>query len=288
MTGDFTCPDNYEPILISSITHQFPDRTEQHSYQKCHTRWFKKKCSTVYYSVVMKDQVQLQNYWCRAKPGVTIPENSGALFGGIYTSTMVNVFTGGASCPGTYMSYRLFADVTVCVSYDYQEDTKFAVPLGGFFSCQSTQMRCDDGYTQHLIEVYDNCAIFYCVTPSAYLSLDDPVIKRPPFSDAALAASNHSQNIILAYYNEEQSVGMPVLDVMINYTEHKSEMIEGVQKTVFAVEDVEEAIEAYMNETSEQILELIEQYPNMTWGQIEGLLADPAPSSSSFFKVDTK
>ncbi|KAE9551066.1 hypothetical protein FO519_005733 [Halicephalobus sp. NKZ332] len=250
MTGGYSCQDGYDALPILSITHQFPDRTEQRSYEKCHHKWFKKVCDTVYYNVVMKDRVQLQTFWCRAKSGVEIPQNTGALFGGIYSASTVNVFTGSTSCPGTYMGYHLFADVTICISYAYQDDTKYAIPFGGLFSCQSTQKRCDAGYTQHLVEVFDGCAVYYCVTPEAYLSLEDPVVKRPPFTNVALAASNHSENVILAYYNEEKAVSMPVMDVVQNYTQNYKPSTNGISEwIVFEAEDINKVIEAYMNDT---------------------------------------
>ena len=282
MTKGFTCQENYEPVPITNIIHQFADRTEQRSYTKCRVRWFIKRCHTVYFTAIMKDRVQLESFWCRAKPNATIPPNSGAMFGGIYTSAYANVFTGGNSCPATYVGYQLFFDVTVCISYDYQLGSKYMIPFNGFFSCQSTQKKCDPGYTQHLVEIFDGCAVYYCVTPESYLRLDNPVIKRPPYTDAALAASSYSEDTILAYYNEEQVMDVPVSEAIRNYVQELQQKMGGTnKKIVLKRAEVQNVIDGYMNYTSEQILDLIDKYPNKTWGEIINLLSNPQSPSSS-------
>ncbi|KAE9547629.1 hypothetical protein FO519_009160 [Halicephalobus sp. NKZ332] len=288
MSGVVGCPANYKPILISSIVHQFPDRVDQRSYRDCHDYFFFETCKTVHYTAIVKDRVKLDSYLCYAEDDTQIPTNTPSMFGGVYTTDTINVVTGDRSCPGSYQPQHLFLDMTVCLGYDANEQ-QYAVPFNGFFSCQSQQQKCSGNYTQHLIDVFDGCAIFYCVSPSLYLKPDNPVIKRPPFTNANLAASNYSKSIILAHYNDEQVVGMPILTVMQNYTEkYKSKMGKNAPKEkLFTSVDVEQAVEAYMNETSGQILDLIEKYPNMTWGQIVNLLSNTQPSASTSSVMET-
>ena len=281
MTKDFTCPANYDAVQITSVVRQFPDRREDRSREECRRRFLgKKKCRTIHYTIFYKDRVQIDSYWCRSKPGAVIPTNTGAMFGGIYTSSSINAFTGSASCPGTYMSYRLFSGVTVCLSYNYQTDAKFAIPFGGFFSCQSEEQKCPNGYTQHLIEVYENCAVFYCVIPEAHLSLIDPVIKRPPYIDVALASSKHSQSMILVSYNNKPVVNMPLADVIQNYTSQFKPMMSHKSRgeRILDSEDIQPMIEDYINKTSEIIFDLTEQYPNKAWEEIENLIVGEEPA----------
>ncbi|KAE9547428.1 hypothetical protein FO519_009359 [Halicephalobus sp. NKZ332] len=286
MTKDFTCQENYEAVPITSIVHQFPDRTEQRSYVKCHNILFIRRCHTVYYTVIMKDRVKIDSFWCRGKSGAKLPPNSGSMFGGLYTNNSINIFTGSASCPAAYVGYRLFTDATVCISYDYQIGVQHMIPFDGFFSCQSAQQKCGEGFTQHLVEIFDNCAVFYCVSPEAYLSLEDPVINRPPYTDAVLAASNYAENTVLAYFNEEQVVDVPVSYITQDHIQQLESKTGGVanKKMFFAANDVQHIIDNYMNHTSEEILDLIEKYPNKTWGEIEKLLSAPPSSESSIFK----
>ncbi|KAE9547476.1 hypothetical protein FO519_009312 [Halicephalobus sp. NKZ332] len=282
MTKGFTCQENYEPVLISSIIHMFSDRTEEKYYEECNSFLFWENCNTVKYTVINKDNVQIDSYWCRAKPNVKIPPNTGAMFGGIYTTSSVNVFTGSTSCPGTYVGYRLFADLTVCISYDYQMDMKYAIPFNSFFSCQSSQKKCESGYTQHLVEIFDGCAVFYCVTPDAYRSLENPVIKRPPFTNVTFATSKYPEDTILAFYKTEEVVNMPIVNVVKKHAEQlQRTKISGTSKEIFLTEnDVQAAVDVYMNDSSKQILDLIDKYPNKTWGEIRELVAKEKPSSS--------
>lgn len=87
ITGDFTCPVDYEPVLITSAVYELGDETLEGPTRKhCkHFAWFKYKCKRdkTYYTI--KVQVRLENYWCRLRENATAAENSGAMFGGTVT-----------------------------------------------------------------------------------------------------------------------------------------------------------------------------------------------------------
>ena len=82
-------------------------------------------------------QANMEAYWCAASGPVQ--QNSGYLFGGVYTDGTVNPVTNDKSCPDHYIALK-FGTTTkmyVCISDDNELGFRYSVPFGGFFSCQA-------------------------------------------------------------------------------------------------------------------------------------------------------
>nr|KAG5706004.1 hypothetical protein BaRGS_028113 [Batillaria attramentaria] len=75
--------------------------------------------------------------WCVATDPV--PDQSGYLFGGVYTTTVVNPITRTFACPPNFFALTLGGapDLQVCISDDFEFGDHYAVPFGGFLSCQA-------------------------------------------------------------------------------------------------------------------------------------------------------
>ena len=102
-TGGFTCSLEYEPVQIFDVVHQIPDWTEHVCHHPCHECWgFAKCCNWKCRDIVHQEKVRIVAHWCRAKRGVSILPNQGYMFGGLFTNTLGNPFTGGQSCPGHF------------------------------------------------------------------------------------------------------------------------------------------------------------------------------------------
>lgn len=121
-TGDFSCPQEYEPVLIADIWHPLPDG------RSCTTRLAFKHCET------RKTSLNLRPHWCRLRSGQSVPTGTGVMFGGLYTSSELNAFTGRSGCPGHYEHNRFLLHSTVCLSRNYDADHRFSIAFGGFFS----------------------------------------------------------------------------------------------------------------------------------------------------------
>ncbi|XP_009868723.1 PREDICTED: macrophage-expressed gene 1 protein, partial [Apaloderma vittatum] len=100
------------------------------------------------------------------------------LFGGLFSTHSANPITGAQSCPSGYFPLKLFDELKVCVSQDYEGGGQYAVPFGGFFSCQAGNplvgwrqgtteephaKSCPPGFSQHLALISDSCQVEYCV-----------------------------------------------------------------------------------------------------------------------------
>lgn len=241
------------PVQIASVVHTFPDRVETHQKQVCKKHFFKKHCHEEYWTVTYKDQVKLTSFYCMAMPNVTLPDNSGTMFGGLYKNGSVNIFTNKAGCPGNYQQYPLAADTIVCLSEDYELDSQFAVPFNGFFSCQApdAQKKCADGYSQHLATVENSCEIFYCVRPNVFKSLIPPTIKSPPYLDRDLAQTNVSYSVIQVFINSSMALHIPIMKVvnMIIPKSPNHKFRNPFQKTVLTNDQVVAAVSHFKSNT---------------------------------------
>ncbi|XP_038053214.1 macrophage-expressed gene 1 protein-like [Patiria miniata] len=210
-TGDYTCPPGYDAILLNSGSRSHT--TSRHS---CHRCWIFAHCchDNTYYSTATYTA-----YWCVAEGQV--PQQSGFLFGGVFTSKVSNPLTQAASCPAEFYPLKLLSDLTVCVSDDYELGFEYSLPFGGFYSCKSgnplmvRQMQskgnglksfpegtmslasfmsqagpstwphgCPEGYSQHLAMVDIGCEINYCIKTGALSAASLPLVHRPPFMPA--------------------------------------------------------------------------------------------------------
>ncbi|NXC44260.1 MPEG1 protein, partial [Penelope pileata] len=191
LTGAFSCPTSYVPVLLSK-----QEREEGHSHLECHDKCVLRIfCHRVCRDTFVLSRVQFSAYWCAASRPV--PPDSGYLFGGLFSSRSINPITGAQSCPSGYFLLKLFDDLRVCVSQDYERSSRYAVPFGGFFSCQVGNplggqhqgtaedpytKRCPAGFSQHLALISDSCQVEYCVQAGVFTGGALPPARLPPFT----------------------------------------------------------------------------------------------------------
>lgn len=195
LTGQLSCPSNYQSVKIASGEVR-SSKTEMQCQEICKKKGFifrKKVCRPNCDNVVYSTTAKFNSYWCAAVGKV--PEYSGYLFGGLFTSKMVNPVTGAHSCPQHYMALRLGTDITVCVSNDFELGGANSLPFAGFHSCLSGNplaadpnntggvppRRCPRGYSQHFADVINGCQVNYCVTNGRLKIKQLPEAILPPF-----------------------------------------------------------------------------------------------------------
>ena len=216
LTGNFSCPTNYYPVRIYSgrIVHTTNRVPHQECHRTWHTLWIKNKCKTVYspeYSIAFYD-----TYWCAASPDVQVPNNSGYLFGGLYTSKIRNPVTNTNGCPHFFIPLHMGEDIRVCVSDDYERASARSVPFAGFQSCQKGNPlaasagsdneytwphECPIGYAQHLVAVENGCEINYCVQLGSFASRSLLPPHLPPFHKQPKHKLNNPDTMILVGVN---------------------------------------------------------------------------------------
>ncbi|XP_064641870.1 macrophage-expressed gene 1 protein-like [Lineus longissimus] len=213
LSGDYSCPAGYESIYLNEGTMSKNYKRWQ-CHRSCHRCWLvatccHDECGNAYYS----SAATYKAYWCAATGEVQ--QNSGFLFGGIFTKTSSNPLTKTQGCPVRFYPLRLGEFMRVCVSDDYELGYRYSVPFAGFFSCRtgnplvfnshlksqlkssgelslsgyvhasgpgSWPHRCPSGYSQHLATVDANCEIDYCVKANALIDQGLPNVRRPPFN----------------------------------------------------------------------------------------------------------
>jgi hypothetical protein len=203
----------FETVPLIDEVYHFEDRIVNEPRKECHRNWLGiKSCHWVDYYVHYKDAVQVNSFWCRKKDGVNIPAKHGAMFGGFFEEGRPNEFTGEMGCPGSFQSYRLGRSVIVCISYQYEEDHTYAVPIEKLFSCQTPENNksCSSNFTQLLASVENNCDLYFCIRKQTYKQFQHPVLKRPPFTSDHLAASNYSVNTLRAVYKGVELFSFPL------------------------------------------------------------------------------
>ncbi|NXF10142.1 MPEG1 protein, partial [Smithornis capensis] len=191
LTGAFSCPTTYTPVLLG-----VQEQEEGHSHLECHNKcilgiFCRRKCQDVFWL----SRVQFSAYWCAAS-GPMAP-NSGYLFGGLFSTHSANPITSAQSCPSGYFPLKLFGELRVCVSQDYEEGAQYAVPFGGFFSCQAGNplagrhngtaedphaKGCPPGFSQHLALISDSCQVEFCVKAGLFTGGSLPPARLPPFT----------------------------------------------------------------------------------------------------------
>ncbi|XP_053395379.1 macrophage-expressed gene 1 protein-like [Mercenaria mercenaria] len=218
LTGTYSCPDNYEAVLIKDSSKRIGiPYTDTY---RCGLLHF----STCEESKIVYIDIWYQAYWCAAKES----EGSvkGFLFGGLFTSTLVNLVTQMNSCPPHFDSLKILEDLSICVSSDYELASVTAVPFAGLFSCGSGNpfmkarhltnsyeypRRCPEGYSQHLAVVYEGCEIDFCIEAGSLSAKTLPKIKRPPYIPKPLDLQNGIGNGTIIF-NSDGSVWKTILD----------------------------------------------------------------------------
>eukprot|EP00117_Sycon_ciliatum_P007476 scpid75563/ scgid1823/ Macrophage-expressed gene 1 protein len=227
-TGEFSCPDPYEPVLL----HKGEEPRNTHTYT-CYTYtgfcflhgWLPficaiRECKYVY----NPPSFVYETYWC-AKPqtGSTQP---GYLFGGMYSKQFPNPVTGYRSCPQHFSAVSMGIDTKLCMNdrkggYKHLSSRQF----GGFYSCsagnpfalaqtmtpmpqrisevgfealtgpESWPHSCPFGYTLHRAAIDFGCQIIYCTIdlPKREFTRPDPV--RPPYDKTAPLPGNHTIDV---------------------------------------------------------------------------------------------
>lgn len=133
LTGNFNCPSGFDAVLvfqgfIPGTYTTFADCS------KCSVNQEFDCCFKDYRPDQPYVWAGYSAYWCAASG--TVPPNKGYLFGGLYSWSSVNPVTQTRSCPAKFYPLTFGAQMTVCVSDDYELGFQHSVPFGGFFSCQ--------------------------------------------------------------------------------------------------------------------------------------------------------
>ncbi|KAF4072238.1 hypothetical protein AMELA_G00260770 [Ameiurus melas] len=186
-TGSYTCQQPYIATLLRSEVQERPYNNYE-CHRQCHSCWLlfhccKDVCGNVYYV----RRARVDTYWCSTNE--TAPEFSGYLFGGLFGPSLQNPITKSRSCPPNFFALQfLSSGIKICLSNDYEAATRFSVPFGGFFSCQSTNpiagrhSHCPPQFSQHLVAISDGCQVLYCVQSGIFTGGELLPIHLPPFT----------------------------------------------------------------------------------------------------------
>ncbi|XP_014877305.1 macrophage expressed 1, tandem duplicate 1 isoform X2 [Poecilia latipinna] len=203
-TGGYSCRSPYSPTLLRSEVRQ-QGYTENYCYDvkhRCGFLWLKtchrQNCQNLY----RVRSARINTYWCSVNGKA--PENSGYLFGGIYGTSFENPITKSKSCPANFIPVKFLSDgQMICVSDDYETGSRYSVPFGGLFSCESgnplakNQRRCPPKFSQHLASVSDGCEILYCVQSGLFTGGDLKPIILPPFTKSPLVSMQATNTVMV-------------------------------------------------------------------------------------------
>ena len=217
LTGDYSCPDGYDSVLLHTGTVKelvFFTR----NWPQCLF------CREMNYQTMAVLHGRYKAYWCYARPGSEVPADSGYMFGGAYTSKSPNPVTRTSSCPPFYDTLHFAEDIKVCVSND-EEGKDNALHFGGFHSCSSgnplsitkskysklssstTQEQLQDGsffppqcpqhYNQFLLTVDQGCIVNYCsiMRDINKFSPMPPIL--PPYKNKPPITVNESESLVI-------------------------------------------------------------------------------------------
>lgn len=214
LTGGFSCPSGYSSTrLLSQVLEEGYNSLE--CRRKCTLLVF---CKTVCEDVFRVAKAEFRAFWCVANG--TVPNASGLLFGGLFSSKSINPLTNAQSCPAGYIPLRLFETLKVCVSQDYELGFRFSVPFGGFFSCAvgnplvdsaisrdsgaPAPKKCPGGFSQHLALISDGCQVSYCVKSGLFTGGSLPPARLPPYTRPPLM-SQAATNTVMVTNTETSS-----------------------------------------------------------------------------------
>ncbi|KAM6944982.1 macrophage-expressed gene 1 protein-like [Lycodopsis pacificus] len=210
-TGDFSCRSPYSATLLRSEVRQ-----QGYTTYDCYNQRY--RCGFLGFSHCNRQVCQDNNhvrsahintYWCSVSGKA--PDNSGYLFGGIYSPSLLNPVTNAKSCPQSFIPVKFLSDgQVICVSNDYEIGSRYSVPFGGLFSCQSNnplagnQRRCPPKFSQHLASVSDGCEILYCVQSGLFTGGQLLPVHLPPFTKPPLV-SMHATNTVMVMTEGDMS-----------------------------------------------------------------------------------
>ncbi|XP_040586997.1 macrophage-expressed gene 1 protein [Mesocricetus auratus] len=206
LTGGFSCPSGYTPVHLLSQNHEEGFRFVE-CKNKCTLKIF---CRTVCEGVFAVATATFNTYWCVASSRVS--QNSGLLFGGVFTDKSINPVTNEQSCPDSYFPLSLFENLKVCVSMDHELGHKFSVPFGGFFSCtmgnplvnsstsidlrESFLKKCPGGFSQQLATISDGCQVSYCVKAGIFTKESLAPVRLPPYTQIPLMSQSDTNSAV--------------------------------------------------------------------------------------------
>lgn len=212
-TGDFSCRPPYTKTQLRSEVRQegFNKRDCYDQTYSCGFLWLKtchrSHCQDTYHV----RSARIDTYWCSVN-GMA-PENSGYLFGGLYSPSLLNPITKAKSCPPNFIPVKFLSDgQVICLSKDYEAGTRFSVPFGGLFSCQSSnplarnERRCPPKFSQHLASVSDGCEILYCVQSGLFTGGQLLPIRLPPFTKPPLVSMQATNTVMVMTEGEKSWV----------------------------------------------------------------------------------
>ncbi|KAK7933646.1 hypothetical protein WMY93_004542 [Mugilogobius chulae] len=212
-TGDFSCRSPYTPTLLRSEVRQ-----EGYTLYECYDQtykcgWFgwskchRQICRDNYYV----RSTRIDTYWCAVKGKA--PDNSGYLFGGLYSPSMLNPITSSKGCPPNFIAEKFLSDgMSICVSRDYEQGSRYAVSFGGLFSCDAAnplannQHRCPPKFSQHLAIVSDGCEILYCVQSGLFTGGELKPIRLPPFTKPPIVSMQATNTVMVMTEGEKNWV----------------------------------------------------------------------------------
>ncbi|CAI5650057.1 unnamed protein product [Oreochromis niloticus] len=246
-TGAFSCRPPYSPTLLRSEV-----RLQSYSKYECHREshscWgfftcHKTRCQDNNYV----RSARINTYWCSVNGQA--PENSGYLFGGIYSPSLLNPLTKSKSCPPNFIPVNFFSDgEVICMSKDYEAGTRFSVPFGGLFSCQSTnplannQRRCPPKFSQHLAAISDGCEILYCVQSGLFTGGDLQPIRLPPFTKRPLISMQATNTVMVMTEGENSWVRVGRTKMWkLAKTEEIQEIVQGLNPELSQMSNGEKA-----------------------------------------------
>ena len=206
LTGDYSCPREYTAVLLHSGTKSGSYKTEDCHDHCHHFLGIKHGCHEVCNQINNPVTGNYQTYWC-VDTAMVVPEKSGYMFGGLYSSVDVNPLTHARSCPNYFYPLRFGEETHICVSDDYELGYPLSIPFAGFQSCSAGNplatksstgelkmsfgmlevdpstwpRRCPTGYTQHLASMEQSCEINYCVKAGSLDEKGLPPVKLPPY-----------------------------------------------------------------------------------------------------------
>nr|KAG5697488.1 hypothetical protein BaRGS_029379 [Batillaria attramentaria] len=186
LTGDTSCPPSYRAVPLHQGTAR-NSRTEHQCHSFLSWKWH---C----HDVVYQSTASYSIYWCVADQPV--PQDSGYLFGGLYTTQVANPVTQRQSCPPSYLALAVGSGLRVCVSDDFVAGADSSVPFGGFFSCTSGNPLAA-GVNKGLRERGGGCEINYCTQTPKLHPPKLPSVKRPPFTLEPAAFAPPKDNMVI-------------------------------------------------------------------------------------------
>ena len=224
LTGDYSCPKGYDPILLVAAEARAPKTDKEcHRKKKCKLFVF---CSS-YTQCEYHQTTEIAKYrifWCAPQWNKSI-DSAGYLFGGIFSNDFPNPVTHSRNCPLHYIPLNFGIQAKVCVSEDTELGQQYSLPFGGFFSCKAGNilrvnkpsgvlanpdhwpMKCPPGFTQHLAMIESDCRVNFCVKAGSLKTPQDLEIIMPPFEPKPNVRDNSSR-FLYAF----QSVPMAIID----------------------------------------------------------------------------